>query len=865
MIALRIMPTVTSRSLKIALPIDPLLPRILAAISAKNRILLIASPGSGKTTRVPWAVSEALRASGSDGKVYVLEPRRIAAKLSAERVAEENGVRVGEEIGYQFRFDRKRKDSTRLVFLTEGTLLREIQSNPNLFGIAALFLDEFHERHLQGDLALALAKKLQETTRPDLRIIVMSATLDSGPLERFLPGSEIIEVEAPRFPIEIEYAPLESKLEIEIRRKVAELLARADAEKFGDLLIFLPGMAEIRRVESELKALRGFELYTLHGENAREEQDRALAPSTRRKVILSTNIAESSVTIPGVNTVIDSGIARVASFSHSSGLPRLETKNISRASAVQRAGRAGRTSAGRVVRLYSKGDYEGRPSQETPEILRADLAPVLLDLASLGLVRAGEMGFEFFERPSDERMLSGWQLLKALGFTDEGELSPWGKLAAESAFHPRITRALLEALRLGVGKQAIPALLAVSEGVDLGVDFMEGLRRFRIEGFQAKISDRMEQALSRFQTQLPELNAKTAPVNGDLLSRVVLAGFHDRVGKRKDSELLLARGGSAAVSGDPYWQHSHFHLVLDMQETKRAGDLRSKVSARSAIAVEEEWLWEIEPMPLMETTERVFDERRKKWVEYDCLSFHSLLLSRTLRPEKNQDVPPSGELSEEEWQSLFQAWLAELRKDLAERDTGVSPRVPGRTDAEAWTSLKVRYALLRETYGSVAGLEAEAYSAGDFQALLRFLLFSSYREVRSSRDFPTLEILLSGLWDSGAFRKFTDEVPAVVSLPGRKRVFVYYEEGTPVRIESRMQEFFGLAEGPKILGGTKKLSLHLLAPNFRAVQMTEDLRGFWERHYPSIRKELMRSYPKHAWPENPLTATPPPERPPRRF
>lgn len=858
------MPPVSFRSRKIALPIDPLIPRILAAITAKNRVLLIASPGSGKTTRVPWAVSEALLASGSNGKVYVLEPRRIAAKLSAERVADENGVRVGEEVGYQFRFDRKRKDSTRVVFLTEGTLLREIQSNPNLKGITNLILDEFHERHLQGDLALALAKKLQETTRPDLRIIVMSATLDSGPLERFLPGCETIEVEAPRFPIEMEYAPLESKLEIEVRRKVSDLLSRPDAEKFGDLLIFLPGMAEIRRVETELKTLRGFDLYTLHGEIAREEQDRALAPAARRKVILSTNIAESSVTIPGVNTVIDSGIARVASFSHSSGLPRLETRSISRASAIQRAGRAGRTSAGRAVRLYAKGDYEGRPSQETPEILRADLAPVLLDLASLGFVRAGEMGFEFFERPSEERILSGWQLLRVLGFTQDGSLSAWGKLAAESAFHPRITRSLLEAIRLGAGNEAIPALLAVSEGVDLGVDFMEGLRRFRAEGFQVKIADRMEQALSRFAMKLPAVAPKLK-VDSVILSRVILAGFHDRVGKRKDTELLLARGGNAAVSGDPYWQHSDFHLVLDMQETKRAGDLRSKVTARSAIAVEEEWLWEIEPMPLEETVERVFEERKKKWVEYDCLSFHSLLLSRTIRAEKNQTVTLGEELPEAEWNALFQAWLGDLRKNLSERDTSVSPRVPGRTDAEAWTSLKVRYSLIRETYGVGAGGGNSGLEAEDFQGLLRGLLFSSYRDVRSSREFPSLEVLLSGLWDAGAYRKFTDEVPATVSLPGRKRVFVYYEDGGPVRIEGRMQEFFGIAEGPRILGGNRKLSLHLLAPNFRAVQMTEDLRGFWERHYPSIRKELMRQYPKHAWPENPLTATPPPERPPRRF
>ncbi len=424
----------TSTPRPISLPIDSLLPEIVRAITSPSgcsRTLLLASPGSGKTTRVPWALSE-LAAKAGTGNVCVLEPRRIAAKLSAERVASENGVRLGEEVGYQFRFEKKRKDSTRLVFLTEGMLLRELQGNPELKGVSVLVLDEFHERHLQADLALGIAKRLQETSRPDLKILIMSATLDPGPLEKFLPGCTRVELEAARFPIGIEYAPLESKLEIEVRRKIVDLVSRADAAEFGDLLVFLPGMAEIRRVESEVRNLsardRPFDLHVLHSEIAREEQDRALSGSPRRKVILSTNIAESSVTIPGVSTVIDSGLARVASFSFSSGLPRLETKGISRASAIQRAGRAGRTGPGRVVRLYARGDFEGRPTHDIPEITRADLAPVLLDLKLLGIGNGEESdAFNFFEHPGVDRVAAGEELLETLGFTVRGKLTEWGR------------------------------------------------------------------------------------------------------------------------------------------------------------------------------------------------------------------------------------------------------------------------------------------------------------------------------------------------------------------------------------------------------------------------------------------------------
>jgi ATP-dependent helicase HrpB len=846
------------RALPITLPIDGRISEIVAAVlgprpaGGRSSTLLIASPGSGKTTRVPWALAQATK-----GKIYVLEPRRIAAKLSAERVAEENGVTLGGEVGYQFRFERKRRDDSRVVFLTEGTLLRELVSNPTLRGIDVLVLDEFHERHLQADLALAIAKRLQDGLRPDLRILVMSATLDPAPLEKFLPGAVRIEIEAPRFPIDLEYRARDSAgtfgLEKDIRRAVENLLGRPDAAKFGDFLIFLPGMAEIRRAESELKSAFGgrVEVLPLHGELSKEEQARALGRATKTKLILATNIAESSVTIPGVNTVVDAGLARIASHSHASGLPRLETKPISRASAIQRAGRAGRTGPGRVLRLYTKGDFEGRATQEIPEVLRTDLAPVLLDLTTLGAFP----GFSFFESPSKERTEAGWRLLADLGFLSEsGEVTSFGKAAGASSFHPRITRCLLEISRLGLvaetRSRALDALVAISEGEDLGLDFAAGLRRFQVGGFQTRIRDRLDETATR----MAKPDGKAA--SGDpeeLVSRVVLAGFHDRVGRKVerggDAELLLARGGSVALSKDDFWAHGDLFLVLDLQESKRAGDLRARTTARSAISIDEAWLWEVEPLPIRETLERAFDEKKKRWMETETFLLHDLALSRTTRESAAPSVG-AAELPQAEWERLFQAWLADLKKGLADRDGEYSPKVRDRNDAEAWVSLEVRYGLLRENGGS--GEFQEGFQAETFAVLLRTLLLENYREVNSSRDFPDLGVLLGGLWAPSAARRFREETPSYVSLPGRAQVPVHYEVGSPVRIESRLQDFFGLTEGPKILGGKRKLSLHLQAPNYRAVQITEDLRGFWERHYPALRKELSRRYPRHKWPENPL-------------
>jgi len=394
------------------LPIDPYLSEIQALLRKSDALIITATPGSGKTTRVPPLLMKGIQGAPHP-KVYVLEPRRLAARLSAERVSEEQNLKLGQEVGYQFRFEKNRTSQTPLVFLTEGMLMRELLSNPTLTGVGIVILDEFHERHLQGDLALAVLKKLQMTERPDLKIVVMSATLEVEPLKRYWEesanGIAHVEVKGEVHPLQILY--LETKddyLDRKVKKAIKRLLEMPDHDQYGDVLVFLPGLSEIRRCTEILSEFKELEVVPLHGELSKVEQAKALNRAQKKKVILSTNIAESSLTIPGVNTVIDSGLARVASVSHWSGLPHLKTKNISRSSATQRAGRSARTAPGLTFRLYGKSDHDGRAFSDVSEIKRSDLSQAVLELMSLGVSDFKQ--FPWFEAPTIETFKSSRRL-----------------------------------------------------------------------------------------------------------------------------------------------------------------------------------------------------------------------------------------------------------------------------------------------------------------------------------------------------------------------------------------------------------------------------------------------------------------------
>jgi len=807
---------------RVKLPIDGSLGEIAQALKTHPSLIVSATPGSGKTTRVPFELMKQV-----PGKVYVLEPRRLAARLSAERVAQENGLLLGKDVGYQFRFEKRRESSTRLVFLTEGMLMRELLSNPELAGISCVVLDEFHERHLQGDLAIAILKKLQSTARPDLKIVVMSATLEVEALQRYLPDPAFVEVQGARFPIDIRHQTIQASLDLQVKKSVQALLAEPDSASFGDILVFLPGMADIRRAEQALQHVSGIEITPLHGELTKEEQERALRKFPRPKVILATNIAESSLTIPGVNQVVDSGLARVASFSHWSGIPKLQTKSISRSSSIQRAGRAGRTGPGRVVRLYAKGDFEGRPYADLPELKRADLSQPCLELLSLGHENLGE--FPWFEPPSKEMLSSTLQSLRRMGAVEvssaeplRAKVTPLGKRLTEIPLAPRLARVLVEAGKLGVLADAFTLVTALSEGLELGVDAMEGLTRISMDAHFNRLRSRIAGAYGAS----PAHEGARKGLDEQRLARALLAGFSDRVGLRRGNELLLSQGGSIAFPESPVFQSHGMFLVLDVQETQAAGQARAQARLKSVCAIDESWLFDLDPEQIEERNVLQWSDSKKRWFQSELLIFQQLTLVSKLKEIAEGSVDPEVLIPR-----LLDEWVDLAFRDLKTRDE--------------WGILEERYRLAKEA-------APEQFPGASVRELLKEGFRQAWQGETGLSDLPDFEAGMAMWIPRDWHERLNRFVPAYVDLAFRRRVKVIYEPGQPPRVESRLQDFFGMTEGPSWLGGKKRISLHLLAPNYRAVQVTEDLKGFWERHYPGVRKELMRRYPRHKWPEDPL-------------
>lgn len=847
--------------MKESLPIDAVLPNIKAELEERNTIVLEATPGAGKTTRVPQAVLQTQFLKGRE--ILVLEPRRLAAKMAAYRVAEELGARVGELVGYQFRFENVGGPATRIRFLTEGMFLRRLLSDPRLERVGAVIVDEFHERHLQGDVALAALRRLQLGPRPDLRVVVMSATLDTKEISRYLGGAKIVSVETRRFEVAVEYLPLP---ELYLDRQVAAALKRFyDGE--GDVLVFLPGVAEIRRAADALGALareRGFELHSLYGDLSREEQDRAVRQGARPKVILSTNVAETSLTIPGVKLVVDSGLAKIASYSWWSGLPALKTKNISRASAIQRAGRAGRLGPGRCVRLYTKESFDTRPPFETPELLRADLSQTLLELASLGV--RDPKAFPWFEPPQAASLEAALRLLYRLGATEpDGALTKLGARMAQVPAHPRLSRLVLEGEKLGLATEAATLAAMLSEGhperaqnardnYNELLDLMSDLERYRPVGTALRARD---QFLRHCRPRPPE-RAQGAPEltalnKGVDLRRAVLAGFPDRVAKLRKlsaavqrntsgqkAELVFGGGGSALIENSgALTGGAEYFIAVDIAErgsTERSFSDHSAARARvcrSICPINPDWLLDLEPEGVTDADTVEWDEARERVLATSRVVYDGLVLSESKSaadPEKAAD-------------KLAQAALA----------AGIEKFC----DPEALASLGSRIRFLRE---DLKLAEFPDISGEGMKALLREACRgkTSFEEIRGA---DLLSQILYG-FSSEQRDKLERLAPEFAQLAAGRRVRIHYEPGKPPWVESRLQDFFGMRAGPSVGGGRIALVLHLLAPNQRAVQVTADLAGFWERHYPDLRKELGRRYPRHAWPEDPYQVPPP--RAPRR-
>jgi ATP-dependent helicase HrpB len=771
---------------KAALPVDAILPEVLDSLRLRPNLVLVAEPGSGKTTRVPPALLGSV-----SGEVVVLEPRRIAARLAARRVAWELGEPVGETVGYQIRFEEALGPRTRLRFVTEGILTRRLLSDPSLKGVSAVVLDEFHERHLESDLALALLKRLQRT-RPDLRIVVLSATLDAEPVAKYLDGCPIVRSEGKLFDLAIKHLPYSPEpLEAQVRSAVELLI---DMGHSGDILTFLPGSAEIHRAMRACDAVArraGLLVLPLHGSLSPKEQDRALAPAPKQKLILATNVAESSITVEGVTAVIDSGLARFASYSAWSGLPTLHVSRVSKASAKQRAGRAGRTAPGSVLRLYTEEDYSRRPDHDAPEILRSDLSQLCLSLRAMHIANVNDVAW--LNAPAAAAVERAESLLDRLGA--RGAMA---QRLARYPLPPRLSRILEEAVERGVGADGCVAVALLGSGVR--VDKSDLLTAMDVEP-----DPRVQQHIGQLR-RIARTSGKSKH-DDDALLMSVLSGFPDRVARlRAGREVMMSTGASAELAGEP--PRYKFMVAVDAEDRKEKPLPLIRMTAR----IEPEWLIDLFSESVKEQSKLVWNHEAERVDAVTALLYDELVIQ-----ESRGAVPDA------------QAAAALLAQKALE--AGVERFV----DMDTLNEFRAR-------------VEFAGFEAPDISQVLRELCLGlrSFAELKkAAADLVSLlERKMGG-------RKFYELAPTSVRLQKGRQTKVHYERGKPPWIASRLQDFFGMRDTPRIGPERTPVVIHLLAPNQRAVQTTSDLAGFWERLYPEVRRELMRRYPKHAWPERP--------------
>lgn len=802
--------------MKQKLPVDALLPEISQKLLAATSLILQASPGSGKTTRVPPFLLDEPWAKGKE--IWVLVPRRLAAKMAALRVAEERSEDVGGTVGYHFRFERVVGPSTRLRFLTEGMFLRLALQDPEIRNVAAVVLDEFHERHLQTDVALGCLKRLQTTIRRDLKIVVMSATLQAEGLARYL-EAPVISLETRLYPVSTTYHPMTAsqRLDTAVRSAVGSALAASR----GDVLVFLPGVGEILRCQETLRAAFRDELkiLPLYADLSREAQADVFRPASKPKVILATNVAETSLTIDGVTTVIDSGLHRRASFSWWSGISRLVTRPISKASAIQRAGRAGRTAPGQCLRLYSQSDFDGRPDHEVPEIERSDLAPTLLEVLGLGGSLAD---FPWFLPPPPEATEAAGLLLRRIEAVGDDGLTPLGRDLTAFSLHPRLGRAILEAKARGVLEEVATLAAWMSEEVTGDLNLFDVLSRKR----PYNVNRLRDQILSNSGNG----RIATGIKREEEAARCLLTGFPDRVAKKRgvakgaEADLVFATGGSAVVTRQSAVDQNEFFLVLDVQERGRQGEGKLKVHVHTLCPIRADWLLDLKNDLIREEESLIWDAERAKVYEAARLTYGDLVLSQT-----------QGEPRDPAAASVL------LLKEAFGIDAAHPPEVPDllkllerHVDPEPVEAFLARLRLLKSGEATPEFLIRSLAGATS----LKDLQPAAFQERMEAAVSPSLR----GDLDRS--------VPTHCFLKGR-RVKVHYKWDQKPWIASRLQDFFGMTQGPSLMGGRLPLTLHLLAPNQRPVQVTQDLASFWKNAYPQIRKELGRKYPRHAWPEKP--------------
>jgi ATP-dependent helicase HrpB len=846
------------------LPIYEIEREIVAALSGSNRRLVLQAPtGSGKSTQVPQMLLD--HGLLGDGQVVILQPRRIAARLLASRVAQERGVELGQQVGYQVRFENSTSAATRIKFETEGILLRQLIQEPKLPGVNAVIFDEFHERHLYGDITLARALDIQEKHRPDLILIVMSATLDAGALKQYLQPCTVLSSSGRTFPVSVEYLPRRLGTNSPpVWDLAAEAFSRFNpGDGAKDVLVFMPGGYEISRtIEAirQTKASKGYVLLPLHGELAPRDQDAAVARYDQPKVVVATNVAETSITIDGVGLVIDSGLARIPRYDPNRGINTLLVEKISRASAEQRTGRAGRTAPGQCMRLWSQPEHDERAAQELPEIKRLDLSEVVLTLKAAGIADLKQ--FRWLESPGEAALSHAEELLLDLGALESsGELTsitPLGHRMLAFPVHPRYARMLIAAEEYGCVDDAC-LVAALTQGRDLvlrrtdsnveasredlfgdiadeGCSDFELLIRawnfaeanqFRIEalrqhGIHAVTARQVGPLLEQFLRIAKDgLHVQRSQSNNDALRKCILIGFSDRVARRVDEGTLrcaLVHGRRGTLAKESVVRHSELLVAAEVREIGgRQGDVNTILSLATAIPIE--WLHELFPHDMQTAVRVEFDSATRRVQAAVVTRFRDLAVL-----EKRIEPPPADAAAR-----LLAEEIMAGRLQLPSWDHSVAQWI-------------MRLNLLSQWCPEL--LLPPIHDDDRRHILEQFCLGSaSYKDLKDLDVRPSVKSWLSaeqrGLLDKHA--------PERIPLSNGRTPKVTYDAASPPFISLRIQELFGVTQTPTIGMGRVPLSVHILAPSMRPVQVTQDLGNFWKEHYPKIKSELKRKYPKHEW------------------
>ncbi len=826
------------------LPIDPLLPQLRDTLADHPSLVLEAPPGAGKTTRVPLALLDEQQSPWLAGKtIIMLEPRRLAARNAALYMAAELGEQAGERVGYRVRFDSRVGPATRIEVVTEGILTRRLQQDPELEGVGLVIFDEFHERNLHSDLALALCLDAQQGLREDLKILVMSATLDGERVARLL-DAPVLRSEGRSYPVAERYLPREPQGRIP--EVAAAAVKRALNEEPGDILLFLPGAGEIRRTLDLLKgepACVGTDLYPLYGDLPHSEQERAIAPSPvgRRKVVLTTNIAETSLTIEGVRVVIDSGWQRIPRFEPRSGLTRLETVRVSRASATQRTGRAGRLEPGVCYRLWSETTQTGLVPYNNPEIIEADLAPLALELAQWGVSDAAALNW--LDAPPSAAFNQAQQLLQQLGALDgQRRITADGRAMVRLPLHPRLAHMLVRAEGIGLGALAcdIAALLSerdILRGVEGEgrCDFalrLEALRAHRSGGRRAygvdsKACRAVEQAAKQWR-RLLKVEGDNSEVEESEVGELLALAYPDRVARQREAgsgRYLLANGRGAALPQE--CPPAAEFIVAAALDAGYKGEGRIFSAAPVTLSQLESLFAE----QLAWREEVMWDERNGAVVARQVRGLGALVLEE-------------GKLASPDSEAIAQAMLEGIRQ------MGL--------DALPWDEE------CRQLQARVCSLHAwlpddDWPDLGD-EALLDTLeeWLAPWLNGISRRDhLKRLDLRAALLATLGWERQQELDrlAPTHLQVPsGSRKKLQYSIDGAPPVLAVKLQELFGLAETPAVAHGQVAVMLHLLSPAQRPLQVTQDLVSFWHNTYPEVKKEMKGRYPKHPWPDDPWSA-----------